>query len=299
MSIRVLAVTALAAMAAAIPASATAQANDSLLVSTSWLAQRLNDPSIVIVHVGNASAYEEGHIPGARYLGFEAFTERHEPLYTELPEPTKLQQVLRAIGVSDDSRIVLYQPRGHPTIAARLFVTLDYLGHGDRASLLDGGLEKWRAEDRPLSRETPPVSTGSLSVQPRQDVVVGYEWMSEHFRDPSLSVLDARTSKFYTGSAGVTMHAHRPGHIPGAHNVPFVALTDEAGHFERLGVLREMFVGAGAVPGKRVVTYCHLGQQASLLYFVARYLGYDASMYDGSFEDWSRRVDAPVEGPHD
>lgn len=274
-----------------------AHTTDSLLVSTAWLADRLHDPSLVIIHVGNRGAYDRGHIPGARFLDYGAFTERRGRLYTELPAPDSLERLLEGIGVSDDSRIILYQPSNHPTMAARLFVTLEYLDLGARTSMLNGGLQAWQAEGRPTSTDSPRVSTGSLTVRPRDDIVVDHGWVATQVETPSVAVLDARTPEFYTGEAGITMHAFRPGHIPGAGNVPFTTLTDASGRFKDRATLRTMFAEAGAGPGKRVVTYCHLGQQASLLYFVARYLGYEARMYDGSFEDWSARDDLPVDGP--
>lgn len=265
------------------------------IVSTVWLEDRLDDPSIVIVHVANERQYAAAHIPGARLLAWEAFTERQGRLYAELPAAETLRQALESIGVSNESSIVLYSPRGHPTAAGRLYVTLAYLGLAHRTAMLDGGLDLWRAEGRPVTTEMPAVVRGTLDVQPRDDVVVHFDWMRARFEDPTLAVLDARTDEFYTGAAGVTMHAARPGHIPGAGNVPFTSLTDESGRFRDEATLRRMLTVAGATPGKRVVTYCHLGMQASLLYFVADYLGYDARLYDGSFEDWSGRPEPPVE----
>lgn len=273
------------------------QVNDHMLVSTSWLADYLEDPSVVVIHVGNPDSYEAGHIPGARLLSYDDFTVRRPPLYTELPDVDDLEEALERIGVSDDSHVVLYHAQGYPTMVGRLFVTLEYLGLQNRISLLDGSLTVWGAEGRPTEQSAPEVLRGSLTVDPQAHVVVDRDWVREHYRDTAVRVLDARTPRFYTGEAGITMHAFRPGHIPAAGNLPFTNLTDDSGRFRSPHELRSMFHEADVTPTKRVVTYCHLGQQASLLYFVARYLGYDASMYDGSFEDWSAQETLPVEGP--
>jgi thiosulfate/3-mercaptopyruvate sulfurtransferase len=244
---------------------ATQARADSLVVTTAWLAERLEDPSLVIIHVGNPGRYASGHVPGARYLDDEAFTERRGSLYTEMPDGARLEAVLEEIGVSDDSRIVVYQPLGHPTMAARLLVTLDFIGLGERASILDGGLEAWTREGRPTTRENPPPPRGSLSPRPRPDIVVNRAWMTARHRDPAVAVLDARTPEFYTGAAGVTMHAARPGHIPGAANVPFTSLVDGEGRLRDPDTLRSLLLDAGVTPGSIVVTYCHLGQQEPAL----------------------------------
>ena len=272
-------------------------ASDTLLVSAAWLAERHDDPTIVVVHVaGSRSDYERAHIPGARFLDYESFVaegaEHGQGLSTELPSPDRLVEALEAIGISSGSRIVLYGSRA--PITARLFMTLDYLGLGTRASVLDGGLAAWRKDGRPVSRQTSRVTRGTLTVTPRADVVVDAAWLGANQGDPALRVLDARTHDFYTGSAPADMHSPRPGHIPGAVNIPFVSLLTENGTLEDRATLAAMFQQKGVAPGSRVVTYCHIGQQGSLLYFVARHLGYDTRLYDGSFEDWSRRSELPV-----
>jgi thiosulfate/3-mercaptopyruvate sulfurtransferase len=105
-------------------------------------------------------------------------------------------------------------------------------------------------------------------------------------------ILDARAAKFYTGEELGRMP--RGGHIPGARNIPFDSVVEDSNKFKSVETLRQLFNAAGVKKGDSVTTYCHIGQQASLLYFVARYLGYDAHLYDGSFEDWSHRAELPV-----
>ena len=109
-----------------------------------------------------------------------------------------------------------------------------------------------------------------------------------------LDMLDARAARFYTGAEAGQMP--RAGHIPSAKNIPFSSLVDESTNkFKSVESLRDLFNTAGVKPADSVATYCHIGQQASLLYFVARYLGYEAHLYDGSFQDWSNRSELPVE----
>ena len=109
-------------------------------------------------------------------------------------------------------------------------------------------------------------------------------------------IVDARNPEYYTGAS--TAQGKRPGHIPGSTNLTFSTLLDSSGRFKSREVLASMFRDAGVKQGDRVVSYCHIGQQATVVYFVARYLGYDARLYDGSWEEWSAHADlqASLEG---
>jgi len=174
----------------------------------------------------------------------------------------------------------------------RTFLTLEYLGLGERTSILDGGLPAWRAAGNPVTTEVRAATPGKLTPRPKNDVVVDAAWVNAHLRDASVTIVDARHTRFYEGDPG---RMPRGGHIPGAKSVPYVALLEESGAYKNTAAMAEAFRAAGVPPGSTVVTYCHIGQQASLVWFVARMLGYNARMYDGSFEDWSRRTELPIE----
>lgn len=279
---------------AATAAAAEPRVREEMLVDGDWLAGRLDDPEVVVLHVGpERGEYEQGHVPGARFLPLDAIvTQRGEDL-NELPPVSRLDSVFEAAGVSDGSRVVVY---GRPLAAARAFFALDYLGHGDRTALLDGGIEAWRAAGHPLSTAEPHVARGSFTARPQEERLVDAAWISERLDDPGVALLDARPEAQFTGAeagAGVP----RPGHIPGAGHLFWEETLDSPGQptLEDPASLRAMFRAAGVDPGDTVVTYCRTGMQAGFAYFVARYLGYDARLYDGSFMDWSRRAGLPVE----
>lgn len=179
------------------------------------------------------------------------------------------------------------------TPAARVILTLDYLGLGARTSLLDGGMPAWVAAGNATTREQTEKQRGRVQVHARDDVVVNASWLQARLKDPHVTLVDARAPEFYRGeSPGL---ASRAGHIPGAVNIPFSSLVDESTTLRNAAALAALFTQAGIRPGQTVVTYCHIGQQASLLYLVARTLGYEARMYDGSFTEWASVPGNPVE----
>jgi thiosulfate/3-mercaptopyruvate sulfurtransferase len=268
---------------------------NSLLLSTDWLAKHLNDDSLVLLQVGEKDEYAAAHIPGAQFIQLtDISTPRGLGLALELPDVAQLQSTFEKLGVSDKSRIVIYFSKDWVTPTARVFMTLDYLGLGNRTSILDGGLPAWRAEGRPVTTEVRAPAPGKFTTRPNKQLVVDAVWVKSNLKKPGVMILDARASKFYTGEDIGRMP--RGGHIPGAKSIPFSSLVEDSNNkFKSVESLRQLFNSAGVKRGDSVTTYCHIGQQASLLYFVARYLGYDAHLYDGSFEDWSRRPELPVE----
>lgn len=263
-----------------------------MLISPDWLASHLHDESVVVLHTGSKADYEAGHIPGARLVTLAdiSITDSEE-LRLQLPPVAALEQAFARLGVTDRSRVVVYAGNDSVQSATRVWFTLDYLGLGDRAALLDGGLSVWRAEGKPVSTEAPPPASGAFTPHPAPDRVVTADWVRDHLRDPKIQLIDARTPEFYSGASAGAMP--RAGHIPGARNIPYPTVFDEHGKLKPEQHLRRMMAA------RTTVTYCHVGQQATVLYFVARYLGLDARLYDGSFQEWSRRSELPVEtSPH-
>lgn len=272
--------------------TAAAQA-PGLLVDGDWLAAHLDDPGIVVIHTDSRrGAYDTGHIPGARFVATASIIVPGEPeVGYEMPSVDSLVAVLRAAGVTDDTHVII-AAGSSPLAATRLWTTFDYLGLGDRASVLDGGLRHWRAENRPLTADVPEVTEGTLTARPRTDVIVTADWVAERLDDPRIALIDARPDAEYTGEDGGMGGMTHPGHIPGAHQLyweELVVAGSPGQIFLPEARLRERYAAAGADAADRVVTYCMVGARASLTYFVGRMLGYEMRFYDGSWHDWGTR----------
>jgi len=261
------------------------------LVTAEWLAAHLDDPDLVLLHVeGRAERYDEAHIPGARRLDPAALVwEGDPPVGSEIRSPAEIEAALEAVGVGDRGRIVMYGSSA--LTAARAWMTLDAMGLGGRTSLLDGGLGGWQRDGRPTSDEAPSFEPGELTLHPRDDVIVGAAWVLEHLDDPATTLVDARSEDEYAGAvdgAGEGVHA---GHIPGAYSLPWERLVEsrDVPLLKDRDEIRRLFEASGAADGSTVVAYCATGVRGSYDYFVARLLGYDAKLYDGSWREWSSR----------
>jgi thiosulfate/3-mercaptopyruvate sulfurtransferase len=273
------------------PASAP---REPMLVTVDWLADHLGDPSLVLLHIGEKKDYDTGHIPGAQFLAYESISTPHgQGLMLELPPVEQLVSVFERLGISNRSHVILYFGTNWASPTTRVYWTLEYLGLGDRTSILNGGLVAWEATHHPVSTEIKQPAKGSITPAPRKEVVADAAWVSSHLNRPGVTIIDARTHEFYNGSQ--SDGNPRSGHIPGAANLSYLDVVDQDNNkFKSQNALKELFRAAGLKPGNQMVSYCHIGQRATILYFTAKMLGYDAKMYDGSWEDWSHRMDLPV-----
>ena len=282
-----------------------ASPRDSMLVSAAWLRAHVNDPNIVLLHVGDQmdpKEYAAQHIPGAILASMKDVSvsdHTAKGLMLEMPPADELKADLEKLGISDNSRIIVYYGKDWVSPATRIIFTLDYAGLGDRTSLLDGGMPAWIAAGNDTTSVVPTVKKGTLSPLKIKPIVVDADFVKSHVNAPGFAVVDGRDAIFYDGTETGQDHAgkQRTGHIAGAHSFPFTQLVNDKNYVRSSAELAELFAKAGVKPNDTVIGYCHIGQQATAMLFAARSLGHPVLLYDGSFQDWSRREGYPVDNP--
>ena len=263
-----------------------------MLVTPAWLAAHVGDPKLVLLHVGDEAGYGAKHIAGARRVELSDIavgTDHPSMPHLELPAPDDLRGRLEKLGISNESRIVVYFGEDWVSPATRVVLTLDAAGLGAHTGLLDGGMAAWQRAGHAVTAEVPPARTGKLTPLVMRPIIVDATTVLSSLGKPGFAVVDARNTEFYDGTktGGMPGHQHRAGHIAGAHSVPFDSVFDDHNALRSPDDLKARFARAGVKPGDTVIGYCHIGQQATAMLFAARRLGHPVLLYDGSFEDWS------------
>lgn len=281
------------------------QRAESWLVETSWLADHLSSPDIVVVdgslHLPTAkrdakAEYHAGHIPGALFFDIEDISDHANPLPHMLPSATQFSSQMRKLGIGDGTRVVAYDSEGLYS-AARVWWMFRAMGHDDVA-VLNGGLKKWKAEGRPLEDGPAPVrqprhftarADASL-VRDKQDVM-------GLLGSPTVQIVDARGAGRFAGRDPEPRKGLRSGHIPGSKNVPYSTLLNADGTMKPPAELAQIIAAAGVDPQRPVVASCGSGVTAGVVALALAMIGApNAAVYDGSWTEWGHEdAGTPVE----
>lgn len=264
-----------------------------LLVEPAELAAQLNAPNLRIVDVGRAETFARTHLPGAVHLDYARIVAARPPIGGLLPETAQLAEVLGAIGLTPAHHVVAYDNEGNGK-AARLLWTLDAVGH-PQASLLNGGLDAWVVENRPVESGTRPVTSTRYPVALSGAVVADKDYVLRHLRDSRTLLLDARAPEEY---AGAIRRAARGGHIPGAVNFNWIEAMDASRQLRLKPAeqLKQTLASLGVIPEKEIITYCQTHHRSAHTYFVLKHLGYPRIRgYPGSWSEWGNSAELPIE----
>jgi thiosulfate/3-mercaptopyruvate sulfurtransferase len=291
-----------------------------MLVTTDWLSDRLGDPNLVVVDLrwredGSGRArYGQAHIPGAVFMDWATdLVDPGHPVAFMLARPERFASIMAAAGIGEGTTVVAYGDQ-HGNGPFRLWWACRAYGHDD-VHVLDGGLDTWLAEDRPVSADAPVIRRPERPwvARPRRRLTASRDEVVAAEGDPAVAVVDSRPAAQYAGLAvwfetgavsadadGIARTSRgefRAGHVPWASSIPWDRLYREDHTFKSPEELREEFRAAGVDPssGRRVITYCGCGISASALLFAAGLAGFeDCALYDASWEEWGRDPALPV-----
>jgi thiosulfate/3-mercaptopyruvate sulfurtransferase len=277
-------------------------ANPQVLTDVEWVKQNLGKPGIAIVEVDYDPklAYEQGHIPGALLIDWRK--DVNKPDVRDIIDAGEFEKLMSRLGISNDTHVILYGDYNN-WFATFAFWVFEMYGH-QKVQLLNGGRKKWIDSGGELTKEVPAVKPATYKV-PKvnyENRVFLEDLLKMKIADPNLVLVDVRSPAEYSGEITAppeypNEHAQRGGHIPGAVNIPWGQAIREDGTFKSAEELRQLYSSKGVVPDKRVVTYCRIGERASVTWFVLKHLlGYkDVKVYDGSWTEWGNLVRFPIE----
>lgn len=270
-----------------------------ILVSTEWVAANLNNENIRLIEVDvDTSAYAEGHIPGA--AGFNWESQLQDQVNRDIASQEEFNRLLSEAGVAADTSVILYGDN-HNWFAAYALWLFKYYGHED-VRLMDGGRAKWIAEERPTTTEIPQYeATNYQSTSINPDLRADRDYIRARLESDGFGLVDVRSPAEYVGDIiappGMSETAQRPGHIPGASNIPWSQAVAEDGTFKSREELEALYAAQGINGANReIIAYCRIGERSSHSWVALKYiLGYDnVRNYDGSWTEWGNLIGNPI-----
>jgi len=271
------------------------------LASTEWVAAHLGDERVVVAEVDYdpASAYQLGHIPGARLIDWKQ--DINDPVRRDILSRQAFEALMGRIGATVDSTVVLYGDYRN-WFAAFAFWVFKLYGHRD-VRLMNGSRRTWIEQNRPMTDEPAQVKRTEYRAQgPDFGVRALLPQVVQALGRPDVALVDVRSPAEFTGQVLApaeypTEAAQRGGHIPGAVNIPWASAVADDDTFKPVEELRRLYEERGVTPDKAVITYCRIGERSSHTWFVLKYLlGYgNVVNYDGSWSEWGNAVGLPIE----
>jgi thiosulfate/3-mercaptopyruvate sulfurtransferase len=280
---------------------AFASSDTDAVVSTQWVADNINNDDVRVIEVSvETGQFERGHVPGAANLRWH--TDLVDPINRDIVSAEKFEELMSSLGVTNETTIVLYGDHNNWFAAWGAWIFHIY-GH-ENVKLMDGGRDKWTAENRQMSSRSTSFRSSSYQVQQQNDHLRAKlpEVLAVVEGEQDGDLVDIRSSDEYNGRViapeGIQELAIRAGHIPGAVNVTWSEVVADDGTFKSADELRELYAAQGIDGSKPIITYCRIGERSSHTWFaLSQILGYEVKNYDGSWTEYGNSVGVPIENP--
>jgi thiosulfate/3-mercaptopyruvate sulfurtransferase len=263
-----------------------------ILVDAKWVNDHLNDANVVILHTSFLRLdYSKEHIEGARFLWPGWLAPDSPEGSFNAPTAAAATEILQRLGVNSNSHVIICHMRNEVSPSARMFLALEDLGLKGKVSWLNGGLEAWKKEGFAVSAVDPTVKKGNFKASPSGSLV-DKNYVLKAMKNDKQVIIDARMQRYYDGEA---TGLPRDGHIVGAKNIPYSEMIDQTTNMYKPVEQLSAYFTPVSTKDKEFITYCFIGQTASIVYMAGRLLGYNMKLYDGSLQEWSRINELPME----
>lgn len=274
--------------------------NKNILVSTEWVADNINNPSVIIVETSTDlnSTYIKGHIPNS--IGWDINIHLKHPIHRDIPTISQYKNLMDSSGISNNSTVILYGD-GKNRSATWTYWIMKLFSHND-VRIMNGGRYKWITEKRDLvTTISNSTKTNYKPYQLNTSIRATQEYVREKLNDPNCQIIDTRTYEEFAGLLTASPGHKQPeieqkGHIPNAIHIPWDDVITKNEQFPSISILKKLYESHNIDINKEIITYCRLGHRASLTWYILKYIlkSPNVRVYDGSWTEWGNSIGMPI-----
>lgn len=273
---------------------------ENILVSTKWVADNINNPSVIIVEASSdlTNTYKKGHIPNS--IGWDIDADLKHPIHRDIPTTSQYKSLMESSGISNNSTVIIYGD-GKNRSATWTYWIMKFFSHND-VRIMDGGRTKWIKEKRDLVSTVHTYNKSNYKTyKPNTNIRATKQYVHENFNNPNCQIIDTRSYEEYAGILTASPGHKQPeieqkGHIPNAIHIPWDNILTENEQFPSISVLRELYETHNIDTKKEIITYCRLGHRASLTWYILKCIlkAPHVRVYDGSWTEWGNSIGMPI-----
>ncbi len=274
--------------------------NKNIFVSTEWVADNINNPSVIIVETCSDlnNTYAKGHITNS--IGWDINLHLKHPLQRDIPTNLQYKNLMESSGISNNSTVVLYGD-GRNRSATWTYWIMKYFSHND-VRIMDGGRNKWIKEKRDLVSTVHLQNKSTyINYKPNSKIRATKQYVYQNLNNPNCQIIDTRSYEEYAGMLTASPGHLQPeieqkGHIPNAIHIPWDGLLTENEQFPNISVLEKLYADKNVDTKKEIITYCRLGIRASFTWYILKCIlkAPHVRVYDGSWTEWGNSIGMPI-----